>query len=209
MDAEKIFTAVSDTGSRIQFANGETLDLLINSTLEIHPRAIRRLSEYSGSNDYVKNMMEITRDYAENNLSEEDFLQELKLRLDNYNMFTNAHITKIPERSNKRTKGGPSRENLKMITSTEAYRINALRNTSIGKHAPDWCWKIAYKLAKKTGDISMKDIGLHAAVVWWSFQESRSSKSDRLRRKVSTPNKSLGWSLVNHSMIGTSRFYSN
>lgn len=180
MDAEKIFTAVSDTGSKIQFANGETLDLLINSTLEIHPRAISRLSEYSGSKDYVKNMMEITRDYAENNLSEEDFLQELKLRLDNYNMFTNAHITKIP-----------------------------LRNTSIGKHAPDWCWKIAYKLAKKTGDISMKDIGLHAAVVWWSFQESRSSKSGRLRRKVSTPKKSLGWSLVNHSMIGTSRFYSN
>lgn len=77
MDAEKVFTMVSETGSRIQFANGETLDIIDNSQLEIHPQAIDQINRIplSVSSDNVGNMTRPLKDYATKTISEGDYLK--------------------------------------------------------------------------------------------------------------------------------------
>lgn len=78
MDAEKVFTMVSETGSRIQFANGETLDIIDNSQLEIHPQAIDQINRIplSVSSDNVGNMTRLLKDYATKSISEGDYLKK-------------------------------------------------------------------------------------------------------------------------------------
>lgn len=87
MDAEQVFKLVSMTNTKICFANGETLDLLMNNEFEVHPRAVdqlnrtsvRRTTSAKGEKTEVtvndlEEIMRVTQKYDTNQMTKEDYL---------------------------------------------------------------------------------------------------------------------------------------
>ncbi|ETN81000.1 hypothetical protein NECAME_08802 [Necator americanus] len=108
MDAEQVFRLVSITQSKICFANGETLDLLINNQIEVDPRAINQLNRESvrttrsskgerteeKKND-LEEIMKVTKEFDTNKISRTDYLKRINGELQKYQMIAREEIAEV------------------------------------------------------------------------------------------------------------------
>lgn len=70
MDAEKVFKLVSLTKSQICFANGESLDLLVNNQFEVSPRVMDQMDRSAVMVEKVENSAGPETEVFKNDLEE-------------------------------------------------------------------------------------------------------------------------------------------
>lgn len=171
MDAEMVFKMVSLSQSKIRFANGQTMDLLVNSQLEVHPRALdqmNRISEKTGKND-LKNMMELTKAYTDSTAdgyqgdrqeAMKTYMKDIKNCLGDYQMITRLEIQKVKETIKSHTTDEGLRRRLAEMTPAEAYRMR----TVIGD-APERTLDLANRMAAAHGNNNI-DISTYTLAAW-------------------------------------------
>lgn len=150
MDVEKFFAVASATESKIEFDNGETVDLLINSQLKIHPRAVDQMNRISGETG-VNNLecaMKLTKKLADGSIKEKPFLKKIKRYLKEYEMITSVEVKQVNGMIKDRTQEENETtreltEQFEKITSAEAYRMR-----TVFHQAPEKSFELAYKMAK-------------------------------------------------------------
>ena len=162
MDAEMVFKMVSITGSKIQFSNGQTIDLLMNFQLDIHPRAIEQMNRVAVGRDEndLKKVMELTRDYTASKVAMDIYLKDIRPLLKDYQMITRIEIMKVQENINRMTKDATLRERFTKMSPGDAYRMRTVLNG-----ADERCLDLAYKMAR-VHDGNNNDVKAHTIAAW-------------------------------------------
>ncbi|WKY10337.1 hypothetical protein Q1695_002579 [Nippostrongylus brasiliensis] len=167
MDAEQVFKLISVTQSKICFANGETIDLLINNQFEVSPRAIDQMNRFSvratnnrgvrteeTKND-LEEVMRITKQFDENQMDRNTYLKSINDVLQKYQMITRKEISVVTEELRERS-ANLSEEIQNMLRNmkpTMAFRMRTvLKGTAPGD------LEAAVKIAEKIAELEIAAI---------------------------------------------------
>ncbi|WKY10343.1 hypothetical protein Q1695_002583 [Nippostrongylus brasiliensis] len=147
MDAEQVFKLISVTQSKICFANGETIDLLINNQFEVSPRAIDQMNRFSvratnnqgvrteqTKND-LEEVMRITKQFDGNQMDRNTYLKSINGELQKYQMITREEISVVTEELRERSANfsAETREMFQDMKPSVAFRMRTvLKGTAPG-----------------------------------------------------------------------------
>lgn len=167
---------VSITGSKIQFSNGQTIDLLMNSQLDIHPRAIEQMNRVAVGRDEndLKKVMELTRDYTASKVAMDIYLKNIRPLLKDYQMITRIEITKVQEDINESTGDTRLREQFAKMTPGEAYRMRTVLIGADKKRCLDLAYRMARAYAGNNSDVKAHTIADWVEIVKLEVQQAAS-----------------------------------
>ncbi|VDP23076.1 unnamed protein product [Heligmosomoides polygyrus] len=130
MDAEKVFKLVSLTKSQICFANGESLDLLVNNQFEVSPRVMDQMDRSAVMVEKVENSagpetevfkndleeaMRLTQQFDANQLDRSTYLDRIHRVLQKYKMSIRGEDAAAASQQLQRAASSLPKESQKMF----------------------------------------------------------------------------------------------